>query len=148
MGDKGELDRFADAMLSIREEIRKVETGEWPTDDNPLKNAPHTQREVAGSDWSHPYSREVAAFPAPWVFKGASSGLPLLASTTRLAIANSSCGLPSEVLCFPVWEHGVQFSGDLRSVFVQQGSGSSLPIHRSAHKQDFQIPGSTTCRGP
>jgi len=67
--DKGELDRFADAMLSIREEIRKVETGEWPTDDNPLKNAPHTQGEVAGSDWSHPYSREVAAFPAPWVFK-------------------------------------------------------------------------------
>jgi len=67
--DKGELDRFVDAMLSIREEIRKVETGEWPTDDNPLKNAPHTQAEVAGSDWSHPYSREVAAFPAPWVFK-------------------------------------------------------------------------------
>merc|ERR1712107_906384 len=76
--------------------------------------------------------------------KGASSGLLLLASTTRLAIANSICGLPSEVLFSPVWEHGVQFSGDLRSVFVQQGSGSSLPIHRSAHKQDFQIPRSTT----
>jgi len=65
--DKGELDRFCDAMISIREEIRKIESGEWPADDNPLKMAPHTQWEVASSEWVHPYSREEAAFPAPWV---------------------------------------------------------------------------------
>jgi len=65
--DKGELDRFCDAMISIREEIRKIESGEWPADDNPLKMAPHTQWETCSSEWVHPYSREVAAFPAPWI---------------------------------------------------------------------------------
>merc|ERR1719161_165553 len=65
--DRGELDRFAEAMISIREECRKIESGEWPADDNPLTMAPHTQWEVCGSEWTHPYSREVAAFPAPWV---------------------------------------------------------------------------------
>ncbi|CAE7900999.1 gcvP, partial [Symbiodinium microadriaticum] len=43
--DKAELDRFCDAMISIRKEIAKIESGEWPADDNPLKNAPHTQTE-------------------------------------------------------------------------------------------------------
>jgi glycine dehydrogenase len=65
--DKAELDRFCDAMISIREECRKIERGEWPADDNPLKMAPHTQYEVCGTEWTHPYSREEAAFPAPWV---------------------------------------------------------------------------------
>merc|ERR550514_2536131 len=65
--DKGELDRFCDAMVMIREEVRKVENGTWPLEDNPLKNAPHTQVEVTASEWTHPYSREEAAFPAPWV---------------------------------------------------------------------------------
>jgi len=64
--DKGELDRFCDAMIMIREECRKIETGEWPSEDNPLKMAPHTQQEVCATEWTHPYSREVAAFPAPW----------------------------------------------------------------------------------
>eukprot|EP00932_Pfiesteria_piscicida_P016959 SRR837773.3863.p1 GENE.SRR837773.3863~~SRR837773.3863.p1 ORF type:complete len:857 (-),score=390.38 SRR837773.3863:96-2336(-) len=64
--DKSELDRFVDAMISIRNEIRQVEDGTWPADDNPLKNAPHTQTEVCASEWTHAYSREVAAFPAPW----------------------------------------------------------------------------------
>jgi glycine dehydrogenase len=58
-----ELDRFIDAMIAIREEIAKVERGEWPQDDNPLKNAPHTAAALLGADWSHPYSRELAAFP-------------------------------------------------------------------------------------
>ncbi len=58
-----ELDRFCDAMISIREEIRRVERGEWDPTDNPLKNAPHTLNDVVSSEWSHPYSREEAAWP-------------------------------------------------------------------------------------
>ncbi|MDU1574164.1 MAG: aminomethyl-transferring glycine dehydrogenase [Pantoea sp.] len=60
---KIELDRFIDAMLSIRMEIDRVADGEWPAEDNPLVNAPHTQVEIIG-EWSHPYSRELAVFPA------------------------------------------------------------------------------------
>jgi glycine dehydrogenase len=58
-----ELDRFCHAMISIREEIRKVETGAWPKDDNPLKNAPHTSQSLLKADWPHAYSREEAAYP-------------------------------------------------------------------------------------
>jgi glycine dehydrogenase len=60
-----ELDRFCDAMVAIREEIRAVEQGRWPQDDNPLKNAPHTAASLLAADWSHPYSREQAAYPVP-----------------------------------------------------------------------------------
>ncbi|WP_345828871.1 aminomethyl-transferring glycine dehydrogenase [Erwinia sp. HDF1-3R] len=60
---KGELDRFIDAMLAIRMEIDRVAGGEWPADDNPLVNAPHTQMEIVG-EWTHPYTRELAVFPA------------------------------------------------------------------------------------
>jgi len=62
-----ELDRFIDAMIAIREEIRRIEAGEWPREDNPLVNAPHTAVAVAASDWPHPYSREQAAFPVPGI---------------------------------------------------------------------------------
>jgi glycine dehydrogenase len=62
---KVELDRFCDAMIAIREEIRTVERGDWPKDDNPLKNAPHTMDALAVAEWTHPYSREQAVFPAP-----------------------------------------------------------------------------------
>jgi glycine dehydrogenase len=55
-----ELDRFIAAMIAIREEIRRIEKGEWPQDDNPLKNAPHTAASVLKGEWPHPYSREVA----------------------------------------------------------------------------------------
>lgn len=65
--DKAELDRFCDAMLSIREEIRAIENGKADTKDNPLKNAPHTQTTVISSDWNHAYSRETAAFPLHYV---------------------------------------------------------------------------------
>jgi glycine dehydrogenase len=62
-----ELDRFCDAMIAIREEIRAVEQGRLPRDDNPLKGAPHTAEAVARDDWPHAYSREQAAYPLPWV---------------------------------------------------------------------------------
>ncbi len=65
--DKAELDRFCDALLSIREEIRAIENGNADTKNNPLKNAPHTQLTVISSDWDKPYSRETAAFPLPYV---------------------------------------------------------------------------------
>ncbi len=64
--DLGELNRFVDAMIAIRDEIRQIEAGTWPAEDNPLKNAPHTQSDFLG-DWSRPYSREQAVFPLPWV---------------------------------------------------------------------------------
>ncbi|MEU4042406.1 aminomethyl-transferring glycine dehydrogenase [Streptomyces antibioticus] len=61
--DLGELDRFCDAMIAIRAEIEKVGAGEWPTEDNPLANAPHTAGALGG-EWAHAYSREEAVFPA------------------------------------------------------------------------------------
>ncbi len=60
---KVEIDRFVDALLAIRAEIDRVAKGEWPLEDNPLVNAPHVQAELV-SEWSHPYSRELAVFPA------------------------------------------------------------------------------------
>jgi glycine dehydrogenase len=64
---KAELDRFCDALIAIREEIRKIEAGAWPREDNPLKRAPHTQADLAEADWNRPYSRQEACFPLPWV---------------------------------------------------------------------------------
>jgi len=61
--DLAELDRFIDAMIAIREEIRQVENGTWPQDDNPLKNAPHTAESLLADDWKHPYPRDLAAYP-------------------------------------------------------------------------------------
>ena len=63
---KDELDRFCDAMISIREEIREIESGQADRTDNVLKNSPHTVSRVTASAWTHPYTRERAAFPAPW----------------------------------------------------------------------------------
>jgi glycine dehydrogenase len=61
--DLREIDRFCDAMIAIRAEIEKVGSGQWPADDNPLHNAPHTAAAL-GAAWGHPYSREEAVFPA------------------------------------------------------------------------------------
>jgi glycine dehydrogenase len=58
-----ELDRFIDAMIAIRNEVRKVEAGEWPQDNNPLKAAPHTAASLLGAEWNRPYPRELGAFP-------------------------------------------------------------------------------------
>jgi glycine dehydrogenase len=62
---QAELDRFCDAMIAIREEIRLVEKGELPQNDNPLKNAPHTAASLLKTAWPHAYSRELAAYPLP-----------------------------------------------------------------------------------
>jgi glycine dehydrogenase len=64
---KAELDRFCDALIAIRNEIRQIESGALDKVDNPLKNAPHTAETVAGDTWTHAYSRQVAAWPAPWL---------------------------------------------------------------------------------
>ena len=63
---KTEIDRFCDALIAIREEIREIERGTWDRDDNPLKHAPHTMRAVVSDAWDHKYGREVAAFPTAW----------------------------------------------------------------------------------
>jgi glycine dehydrogenase len=60
-----ELDRFVEAMLSIRAEIADIESGKQPRQDNVLKNAPHTHEVVVADSWSRPYTREVAAYPVP-----------------------------------------------------------------------------------
>lgn len=65
--DKAELDRFCDALLGIRAEIRAIEEGKADKKDNVLKNAPHTQFMIIANDWQHAYSREEAAFPLDWV---------------------------------------------------------------------------------
>ncbi|MBZ0226110.1 MAG: aminomethyl-transferring glycine dehydrogenase, partial [Comamonas sp.] len=61
--DLAELDRFIDAMIAIRGEIRQVENGTWPQDDNPLRNAPHTAESLLTQEWKHPYPRDLAAYP-------------------------------------------------------------------------------------
>jgi glycine dehydrogenase len=63
---KAELDRFCDALIAIREEVRAIERGTADRDDNPLRNSPHPMRAVVSDSWSHAYGREEAAFPAPW----------------------------------------------------------------------------------
>ena len=60
---KAELDRFCDAMIAIADEAGKVEAGDWPAEDNPLVNAPHTADDVLADDWEHPYPRSLAAMP-------------------------------------------------------------------------------------
>ena len=65
--DKAELDRFCDAMLAIREEIRAVEEGKADKQNNILKNAPHTQFVITADEWSFAYSRQQAAYPLEYV---------------------------------------------------------------------------------
>jgi glycine dehydrogenase len=61
---KAELDRFCDAMIAIRAEIREIETGRMSKNDNPLKNAPHTALDLADDNWAHPYPRMLGGYPA------------------------------------------------------------------------------------
>lgn len=63
---KEELDRFCDALIAIRQEIAEIELGKVDAQDNLLKNAPHTAESLLTGEWNHPYSREQAAYPAPW----------------------------------------------------------------------------------
>ncbi len=64
---KTELDRYCEALIIIRQEIADIEEGRLPRDNNPLKHAPHTIEVLSQTEWPHPYSREQAAFPAPWL---------------------------------------------------------------------------------
>ncbi|BDV31026.1 aminomethyl-transferring glycine dehydrogenase [Microbacterium terricola] len=63
--DLGEIERFIEAMIAIKAEALAVAAGQWPADDNPLVNAPHTAQAVVVGEWQHPYSREVAVYPVP-----------------------------------------------------------------------------------
>lgn len=63
---KAELDRFCEALIAIRTEIAEIEAGKMDLADNPLKNAPHTAASLIAGEWNHPYTREQAAYPAPW----------------------------------------------------------------------------------
>lgn len=62
---KDEIDRFCEAMISIRKEIKKIESGDWDKEDNPLKNAPHTSEDLINEKWEHLYSKETAFYPLP-----------------------------------------------------------------------------------
>lgn len=64
---KAELDRFCEAMITIREEIREIERDQYPKDNNVLVNAPHTASDLAADHWPRPYSRNKAFFPLAWV---------------------------------------------------------------------------------
>ena len=68
--DLAELDRFVDAMIAIKHEALAVAAGEWPADDNPLVNAPHTAETVVVGEWEHPYSRETAVYPVRSLIRG------------------------------------------------------------------------------
>jgi glycine dehydrogenase len=90
--DLAELDRFVAAMIAIKAEIDRVGAGEWPAEDNPLANAPHTARIIAG-DWSHPYPRELAAFP-PGVDPGAKYWPPVRRIDGAFGDRNLICACP------------------------------------------------------
>ena len=62
-----ELDRFCDTLIKIKQEIEKIKSGEFDKIDNPIKNAPHTDSELASDNWTHNYSREEAAYPAKFL---------------------------------------------------------------------------------
>lgn len=64
---KTELDRFIEAMICIREEVRKIEQGDWPQDNNPLHHALHTLADITDSEWNRPYDRMTAVYPVPAV---------------------------------------------------------------------------------
>jgi glycine dehydrogenase len=93
-----ELDRFIDAMIAIRGEIRRIEEGVWPKDDNPLKHAPHTAASLLVSEWTHPYSRELGAFPLA-TLKGAKYWPPVGRIDNVYGDRNLFCS------CVPVGEY-------------------------------------------
>jgi glycine dehydrogenase len=66
---KAEMDRFIEAMITIRHEIKDIESGATDKQDNVLKNAPHTLEVLTQNQWKHSYSREKAAYPLPWLKK-------------------------------------------------------------------------------
>lgn len=97
---KSELDRFCDAMICIRQEIREIEEGKFDRVNNPLKRAPHTLNQIFASTWDRPYSRERAAFPAVRIFN-------YIIWLTNLSKCISSISSPLSWLtrnCGQVWD--------------------------------------------
>ncbi|MGZ5276363.1 MAG: aminomethyl-transferring glycine dehydrogenase [Caldimonas sp.] len=88
-----ELDRFCDAMIAIRAEIAKVERGDWPRDDNPLKHAPHTADVLLAAEWTHAYTREEAAYPLP-ALRGTKYWSPVARVDNVWGDRNLSCSCP------------------------------------------------------
>jgi glycine dehydrogenase len=88
-----ELDRFIEAMIAIRAEIDRVATGEWPREDNPLRNAPHTTASIA-RDWTHPYDRFTAVFP-PGVSPADKYWPPVRRINSAYGDRNLMCTCPS-----------------------------------------------------
>jgi glycine dehydrogenase len=92
--DRHELDRFCDAMIQIREEIRAIEQGDWPRDDNPLKNAPHPAQDLISDTWNHPYTREQAAYPLPFT-RERKTWTPIARTDNAFGDRNPVCTCPS-----------------------------------------------------
>ncbi|GAB6939312.1 aminomethyl-transferring glycine dehydrogenase [Isoptericola variabilis] len=91
--DLAELDRFVDAMIAIRGEIDRVAAGEWSAEDSPLRHAPHTAASVVADKWTHPYSRELAAFPLPSL-RGAKYWAPVRRIDGAKGDRNLVCACP------------------------------------------------------
>ena len=93
--DKAELDRFCDALISIRAEIQEVADGRQTLENNILVNAPHTNEALLAKDWDKPYSRERAAYPAPWLREGAGKFWPTTGRVDNVyGDRNLSCSCP------------------------------------------------------
>jgi glycine dehydrogenase len=92
--DLAELDRFVDAMLTIRSEIDAVAAGTWPLHDSPLRNAPHTAESLLADEWKLPYSREVAAYPLPGL-RGAKYWPPVRRIDGASGDRNLVCSCPA-----------------------------------------------------
>jgi glycine dehydrogenase len=92
--DLAELDRFCDAMIAIKGEIDKVAAGEWPGDDNPLVNAPHTAEMVTADTWAYAYPRSVAAYPMPEADRSAKYWAPVRRIDGAFGDRNLVCACP------------------------------------------------------
>lgn len=91
---KNELDRFCEALISIKKECLKIQNGEWPREDNPLKNAPHSFLKLTGDEWTHTYSRKEAGYPLPWVAKN-KFWIPVSRVDNAFGDRNLVCTCPS-----------------------------------------------------
>jgi glycine dehydrogenase len=92
--DLTELDRFCDAMIEIRGELRHAAQGVWPADDNPLTNAPHTAEMVTADEWAYAYPRSVAAYPMPGIDRSAKYWAPVRRIDGAFGDRNLVCACP------------------------------------------------------